>query len=616
MRDELLQYYERELTYLRRLGAEFGKRYPRVASGLQLEPTRSEDPHVERLLEGFAFLAARVHLKIDDEFPEMTQALLGSVYPEYARPVPSMSLVQLQLDPDKGKLTTGYSVPKESLLYSRPVGGVQCRFRTSYDTTLWPVSVSEAGWVAPHALDPPVRGTESVAALRVLLRTPGDVPFAKLDIKSLRFYLNAEPNVAAALYELLCNNCVRILVRRPPVKGKGGDATVITLPPSALRPVGFEPDEGVLPLPRRSHIGFRLLTEYFTFPEKYFFLDLTGLERLRAAAFGDAAEVIVLISRFERGERRGLLEGAISADTIRLGCTPIVNLFPHTSEPVLLTQRRHEYQLVPDARRRDAVGVYSVEDVTAVTGSRDTTVHFEPLYSYRHGAATEGDKHFWHATRRPRGWRGDEAADVFLSFVDAKATASHPDIDSVTARLLCFNADLPSRLQIGDPAGDFEMPGGGPVRRISALVNPTPLIPAPSSSVLLWRLVSLLSLNFVSLVDGGPATLQEVLALHNLRDSPAGEKQIQAIVGLTQAPAYARISGEHGLAFARGQRIELELDEEQFAGGGVYLFASVLERFFGVYTSLNSFNVLRARTRQRKEVLKECVPRAGWKALV
>jgi type VI secretion system protein ImpG len=612
MRDELLQYYERELTYLRRLGAEFGKRYPRVASGLQLEATRSDDPHVERLLEGFAFLAARVHLKIDDELPEITQALLGSVYPEYTRPVPSLSLVHFQLDPEQGKLTGGYQVPQGTLLYTRAAGGVQLKFRTSYDTTLWPVTVSEAAWVAPHQLDPPVRGTDAVAALRLVLRTPADVPLSKLDLQSLRFYLNAESNVAPVLYELLCNNCIRIMVRQP---GRG-DAGAVTLPASALRPVGFEPEEGVLPLPRRSHVGFRLLTEYFTFPEKFFFLDLTGLAALKAADFGEQAEIVILISRFERPERRALLEGAVSADTIRLGCTPVINLFPHTAEPVLLTQRRPDYQLVADARRRDAIGIYSVEEVRVVPGLRAEPIRYEPLYSYRHGSHGDGPRHYWHATRRSRRVGNREVSDVFLSFVDTSANTIHPDGDSATASLLCFNADLPSQLQIGDPAGDFEMPGSGPVRRITALVNPTPLISAPSSSAMLWRLVSLLSLNFVSLVEGGPATLQEVLRLHNLLDSPGGDRQIQAITSLAAEPAYARISSEHGLTFARGQRIDIELDEEQFAGGGVYLFASVLERFFGLYTSLNSFSVLRARTRSRKETLKEWPARAGWKALV
>jgi type VI secretion system protein ImpG len=379
--------------------------------------------------------------------------------------------------------------------------------------------------------------------------------------------------------------------------------------------VGFELDEGLLPVPRRSFVGYRLLTEYFTFPEKFYFLDITGLERLRGGGFGNELELVFLVSRFERAERRTLLESAVSADTIRLGCTPVINLFPRASEPVLLTQRRAEYQLVADARRRDAVEIYSVEGVSAVTAGRPETLHFEPLYSYRHGTGPTSGL-FWTATRRPRDWRSTGAWDVFLAFVDLGAKLAHPEGDAVTARLLCYNADLPRRLPIGDPRGDFTLPGGGPVSRISALVQPTGLIRPRAEGSLLWRLVSLLSLNFTTLAEGGPEPLQELLRLHNLRDSPAAEKEIQAISAIGTSRTYARIAGEHGLAFGRGQRVALALEEEQFAGGTVYLFASVLERFLGLYTSLNSFTVLRVSTSQRKEVLREWPPRAGWKALV
>ena len=612
MQDELLQYYERELTYLRRLGAEFGRQYPRVAAGLQLEPTKSDDPHVERLLEGFAFLAARVHLRLDSDFPLITEALLDTVYPEYTRPIPSMSLVQFHVDPEQGQVTTGYVIPRETLLHSRDVGGVACRFRTCYETTLWPLEVADAAWVAPHQLQPPVRATDAVAALRVRLQAKGEAGFAKLPLESLRCYLNAEPAVAAALYELLCNNCLEILLRNP---ARPADPPV-RLPATALRPVGFELAEGVLPVPRRSFVGYRLLTEYFTFPEKYFFLDLSGLERLRGSPFGAQLELVFLISRFERAERRALLEGAVNADVIRLGCTPVINLFPRVSEPVLLTQRRPEYPIIADARRRDAIEIYAVEEVTAVTAGRADTLRLEPLYAYRHGRPEDLNRLYWSVSRRPRDWRATGAWDTHISFVDLDAVLAKPDADAVTARLLCYNADLPRRLTIGDPKGDFELPGGGPVRRIAALAQPTPLIRPRVESALLWRLVSLLSLNFVSLVEGGPAGLQELLKLHNLRDSAAADKEIQAIVELSASPTYARIAGEHGLAFGRGHRVVLGLDEDQFAGGGVFLFASVIERFLGLYTSLNSFNVLKVTTRQRREAVKEWPPRAGWKALV
>jgi len=211
MRDDLLEYYERELAYVRRLGAEFGRRYPGVAAALQLEPTKSDDPHVERLLEGFAFLAARVHLKIDDEFPVITEALFETIYPEYTRPVPSLSLVQFHLNPEQGKLTTGYDIPRDTPLKVRSAGSV--RFQTCYDTTLWPLEIAEASWTSPHQLRPAVRASEAAAALRIVVRSPPDLPIASLEMKTLRFHLNAEPNVAAALYELLCNNTVRVLVR-------------------------------------------------------------------------------------------------------------------------------------------------------------------------------------------------------------------------------------------------------------------------------------------------------------------------------------------------------------------------------------------------------------------
>jgi type VI secretion system protein ImpG len=614
MRDDLLEYYERELTYIRRLGAEFGRRYPRVAGALQLEPTKSDDPHVERLLEGFAFLAARVHLKLDDEFPVITEALFETIYPEYSRPIPSLSLAQFHLDPEQGKLTGGFRIPRDTPLNMRSANGVACRFQTSYDTTLWPLDVTEASWTSPHQLQPPVRASDAVAALKVVLRSPPDLPIGNMGLDTLRFHVNAEPNVAAALYELLCNNCVRILLRRPGAANAERDT--VSLAPSSLRPLGFEPDEGVLPIPRRSFVGYRLLTEYFAFPEKFYFFDLSGLEPLSGSGGGSALEIVFLISRFERGERRALLEGAVRADTIRLGCTPVVNLFRRASEPVLLSQRRAEYMVVPDAQRRNAVEIYSVEDVTAVTPGRGPIVHFAPLYSHRHGATAGEARHFWTATRRPRGWHADDGWDVFLSFADLDGTTVHPDVVAVTARVLCHNGDLPSRLPIGDPDGDFDVPGGAPIRRVAALVQPTSLVQPPVTRGLLWRLASFLSLNFVSLVDGGVQTLQELLRLHDPRQSAAGEKQIQAILALAATPMHTRLNVDGALAFARGHRVDLELDEEQFAGGGVYLFSSVLERFLGLYTSLNSFNVLRLKTRQRREIMKEWPPRAGWKTLV
>ncbi|MGH7553994.1 MAG: type VI secretion system baseplate subunit TssF [Longimicrobiales bacterium] len=613
MRDDLLHYYERELAFLRRTGAEFGKRYPKVAGRLLLEPNKCDDPHVERLLEGFALLAARVHLKIDDDFPEISDALLNVVYPHYVRPIPSMSLVQFHLDQEQGKLLSGLRVPRGSLLYSRPVAGMPCRFQTCYDTTLWPVTVAAAKWMAPHELKPPIRGGDAIAALRVELRGLPDVRFSKLELETIRFHINAESNLASTLYEVLCNSCTSVLVRD---LSPGSRAAPVVLPGASVAPVGFGEDEGMVPYPRRSFLGYRILQEYFVFPDKFMFIDVGGFDRVREAGFGEAVELVFLISSFERAERRAILETGVNADTLRLGCTPIVNLFPLTSEPVLLTQREQEYLVVPDARRRAATSIYSVDDVVAVSPGAAAPYRFEPFYSFRHGRDEGAQRMFWYARRRPTGWLQDEGTDVYLSFVDESARMVYPDLDAVTARLTCFNADLPSRLPFGSATGDFEMPGGGPIAKIMTLVKPTRVVQPPLGKPQLWRLISQLSLNYVSLEEGGAEGLRELLRLHNFVDSAYGEKQIDGIRDVRGSACYARIEGEHGITFARGHRVEIDFDEEQFAGGGVYLLASVLERFLGLYVSMNSFCVLAARSLQRKSLMREWAPRAGRKALL
>jgi type VI secretion system protein ImpG len=628
MREELLNYYERELTFIRRMGAEFAQRYPKVAGRLMLEPNKCEDPHVERMLEGFAFLAARVHLKIDDDFPEISEALLNIVYPHYVRPIPSMSIAEFKLDPEQGKLTTGYKLPRGTKLFSRPVDGVPCRFQSCYDTTLWPLGVTAAQWTTPDRLRPAARLGDAVSVLRLELRCAPDISFAKLGLESLRFYLDGAGNLTAALYELLSTSGRDIIVRElpgePRAPGASAALKMITLPASALTPAGLGPNEGLLPYPGRSFEAYRLIQEYFVFPEKYLFLDLAGFTQVAAAGFGGAIEVLIPIPAYERTEWRPMLEAGVAQSTFRLGCTPIVNLFPHVSEPILLTQRGSEYPIVADARRRLTTEIFSVDDVIAVTPDSERTLHFRPFYGAAraaqraepNGAAPELAGLHWLAKRRASGWRTDDGADVMLSFADRSGRSAHPDQDTVTARLTCFNGDLPSRLSFGNPAGDFEMDGAGPVRQITALIKPTRVIQPTLGNGQTWRLVSQLSLNYLSLVESGAEALRETLRLYDFAESASARKQIDGILGVESAPTFARIVTDHGLTFARGRRVEIEFDEEQFTGSGVFLFGTVLERFFGLYASMNSFSVLSATSRQRKRPVHEWGPRAGWKPLL
>jgi type VI secretion system protein ImpG len=613
VRDELLLYYERELTFLRQMGVQFADKYPKIASRLSLEPDKCEDPHVERLLEAFAFLAARVHLKIDDEFPEITEALLSIIYPHFIRPVPSMTIADFRVNPAQGQIGGGLKIPRGSMLSSRPVGGVPCKFRTCYDTYVWPLSVVAAEWKTPDRLQPAIKAPEAAAALRVELKCWPDITFEKLRPNPLRFFLNGESGLIHTLYELLCSRCSQILVRDPT---PGSRLRPVELRPDALRPVGFAEDEGMLPYPRRSFTGYRLLHEYFTFPEKFFFLDLTGLEAALAGGFKDRAELIFLIAPFELAERRQALELGVTKKTFQTACAPVVNLFEQTAEPILLTERRFDYPIVPDIRRPNATEVFSVDEVVSVRPDTQEPVRFEPFYSFRHGLAGSRGQVFWMASRRASGRRDDDGTEMFLSLVDLEQRPVAPDVDSLTVRLTCTNRDIPSRLPFGMESGDFELESGAPVHSIMALRKPTPALRPPTGKSSLWRLVSHLSLNYLSLVAQGREALQEILKLYNFTNSSYSVKQIEGITNLKSRPQFARIVSENGITFARGTRVDLELDEENFVGGGAYLFASVIEHFLGLYVTLASFSQLSVSTRQRKEVLRLWPPRAGSRILL
>ena len=610
MRNELRNYYESELTFLRQVGAEFADKYPKIASRLVLDTDRCEDPHAERLLEAFALLAARVHLRIDDDFPQITEALLNILYPHYLRPVPSMTVAQFHTDPDSGKLTSSLKIPKGTVLYSRPVEGVPCKFRTSYDCTLWPLKVAQAQWMTPDRVRPALRASEA-AVLRVEFECFQDVSFEKLELEKLSFYLNGESAVVHSLYELLCRNCARILVRDP-LKPK---APILELSARNLEPMGFGEDEDVLPYPRRSFMGYRLLQEYFAFPEKFFFLSLKGLSALQRAGLTTKAELLFLISPFEQDGRHQRLEVAVNEKTLRLGCAPIINLFGQVAEPILVDQTRYQYPIVPDARRRQTMEIYSVDEVVSTDAETHQTVMYHPLYSERHVVKGTSPA-YWYINRAVSNRKGDEGTDVFLSLVDLSTRPMQLDYDTVTVRCTCTNRDLVARLPFGSEAGDFEMTGAAAIKRIVALHKPTQTLRPPLDGRTLWSLISHLSLNYLSIVEDGKEALQKILELYDFSDSADINKQISGIISLSSRRHFTRVASEYGVGFARGTRVEIEFDEEQFSGSGAYLFASVLEKFFSLYTSMNSFTQLVARSRQRKEALEEWAPRAGQSILI
>ena len=608
MRDELLPYYERELKFIRQMAGEFAEKYPKVAGRLLLQPDTCEDPHVERLIEAFALLAGRVHRKLDDEFPEITEALLDVLYPHYLRPVPPQAIVQFQLDPSQSapastKLKSGIPI------HSKPENGNVCSFRTCYPVTLWPLRVTGASVSAVDRFATPGMPADAAAVIRIGIECLGGLRLEQLPLDSLRFYLSGESAAVHTLYEFLFLNAGRIAVRSLPAREGAAHAI---LPAGSLQPVGFTSDEGILPYSDRSFLGYRLLQEYFSFPEKFLFVDLKGLDRLPKSGFGTAFEILIYLKQPDQPHRLISLEQSVGIDAFQLGCTPMVNLFERIAEPIRITQTKSEYHIVPDQHRQWATEVYSVDRVASASYLEEPRV-YEPFYALRHGTADDTHKHFWCTHRRPSFRKNDNGTDLYLSLVDLDFNAALPPDEMLTLQVTCTNRDQAPLLKLSGEFGELE-PEGAALVRARCLRKPTPTVRPPTRRGLQWRLISHLSLNHLSIVDKGTEALQEILRLYDFSSDPAIRKQIAGITAVTSRSSISRVRSSTGVAFCRGTDVTLEFDESQYVGTGVFLLASVLQRFLGLYAAVNSFSRLTAQT--RKGVLKQWPPLAGEQILL
>ncbi len=600
MDDSLLSYYEQELSYIRRMGEEFARKYPKIAGRLLLEHDRSADPHTERLIEAFAFISGRIHKKIDDDFPEITGALFNIIYPHYNNPIPSLTIARFE--PIMQNITeAGYLLERGTKLYSKPVNGTSCQFTTCQPVQIWPVTVEDAELREPERL---VRNAQQVIHIR--LKTANNIMFSDMHMESLRFYLHGQHDHVFHLYELLFNNVCHVKCEYQTEKGGRG---AFSLAPSCIRPVGFEDEEAVLPFSQRSFPGYRLLFEYFAFAERFLFFDLSGLDRLKGQARTESIDVWIYIDRPAR------TNVVVDQDTFWLNCAPAVNLFSKIAEPIRVEQRRTEYRVVPDIRRQQATEVFSIDRVTASSPTAPGKEYeYRPFYSMRHhlGMDTDSRKAYWHMQRRESNRKGDSGTDVYLSFTDLDFRPTDPGVEVLTVHVTCTNRDLPARLPVGMPKGDFDLEIAAPISMVTAVMKPTRTRRLSSHGGLHWRLISHLSLNYLSIVQGGEDALKEILSLYDFDNSPATIQQINGISRLSSSYVTRRV----GRSLARGVRVVIEFDEDKYVGTGIFLFASILERFLGQYVSVNSFSQLVAKSIQSSEVLKEWPPRSGNRILL
>ena len=609
-----LDYYQEELIYLRRMGAQFARLHPQAASRLELGADQCPDPQVERLIESFAFLTARIRRDLDDEFPELATALLGVLYPHLVSPLPSVTIAHLQVDPSQGKLASGYTVEKGTELFAsaideqarRPASPLDrpvCRFRTCYPVTLWPVEVEWAGVEGPekHGMDERVPGVRAV--LRLRLRALQGT-FAEMECRRLRFYLNGETTGhASRLYQLIFQHVRRVAVLPP-------DEAVPVLLPEAdtLLPVGLGADEDVLPYPAHAHPAYRLLQEYFVARRKFFFFDLDHVDCSRG---GKTLDLLFFLDRAPSETVR------LDARNFVLGCTPIVNLFTRVTEPVRLDGFQSEYRLAADARHESTTEIHSLLEVDAVDRESARTERLEPFYSFRHQVQPSAPSCYWHSRRSPAMGGEQRGTDVYLSFVDAGFRTTAPAARTVFARALCTNRrlaeQLPERaiLQLEVPA---------PVRSVTTLHVPTRARDPVLGGAALWRLVSHLSVGYLSLAEGDAEhslqALQEILRLYAAFGTETVETRIGGIQEIRCRPMVRRIGPDAWRGFCRGTEITLTFSQDAFAGTSPFLLAAVLNRCFARYVSVNSFTQLAVRMSNSEEVWKQWPPMTGERVLL
>lgn len=614
MSETLDAWYQRELDYFRHTAAEFSDRFPKIANRLNLSGSDIRDPHVERLIQAFAYLNARTRHKLDDSFPELADAMLGILYPHMVTPVPSMSVLRFGLNPSQKDQTDGFPIPAGRSLETEEIDGYQCRFRTCYPVTLFPLNIDSVQLFPQPFSGPstPQKGNaESV--LRFKMSTfDQKKKLGSYKLNNLRFYINISNfEKAAKLLQCVLEDCVEVVLHDE-------NGTTEIMSPKCIRHVGLAHDEAVIPDNPRSFPGYRLLTEYFALPQKFLFFEVTGIRQESLAKMGNQLELSLLLKDFVED-----LQNAVSAETVLTGCTPVINLFHRTADAIPMSHRSSEYRIIPDARAERAMEIHTVRDVRVETEAGSVR-EFRPFYSVQH-SGTSAKTGYWHATRRPGPVEGDSGAlnqptQTWISLVDPEFSTRRNASGTIYTDLVCFNRDLPETLAQQRTAGQvqFDIVGGrGPVSEIECLLAPTPTHRRHLGRRNLWPLISQLSLNHLALLGSKDAVdaFREILVLNDVKESLQTQNLVDGLKAISSEKDVQRM----GSAFARGTKVKILLEDENFIGDSAYLFSSILNHFLGMYTSINSFTKLSATTVNRdaqKEEPWTWPPQTGNRTLI
>ena len=583
---------------MREMGAEFAAQFPKIAGRLGMDGIAVADPYVERIMEGVAFLAARVQLKLDAEFPRFTQRLLEIVYPNYLAPTPAMLVAQFRPQLSETNLAQGFVIPRGSAMRSQLSKGDEtaCEFRTAQDVTLWPLEITHAEYFT-FAPDLPINkfplGESVKGGIRLKIRTTAGLKFNQLSLDQLRLFLSGSEEIAYKLHEL----CLGAALGMAVAPATRPWPWYNFLPAVNIQPAGYSDEQGLLPVSLRSFQGYRLLQEYFAFPQRFLFVDLNGLGPAVQKYAGEELEIVLL---FSRGD--AVLENVVDAANFSLYCAPAINLFRKRADRIHLTDNTYEYHVIPDRTRPMDFEVFDVTSVTGYGVGSDSEQPFLPFYAAYHTEVQEQHAYFT-VQREPRllsvaqkrmGTRSSYiGSEVFLSLVDPEEAPYSGDLRQLAITTLCTNRDLPLQMPLGLGKTDFTLDSAAPLEDIRCVKGPSrPYSPLWSGPVA-WQFVSHLSLNYLSLMNTdereGAAALREMLELYAMSSDSGVKKQIEGVRKVSVKPLVRRLPMPGPITFGRGLEIGLHLEAPAFQGSSAFLFGSVMEQFFARYVSLNSF---------------------------
>jgi type VI secretion system protein ImpG len=613
MDTRLLHHYNTELNFMREMGSEFARHFPKVAGRLGMEGLECADPYVERMLEGFAFLTARVHLKIEEEYPRFCQHLLEIVYPDYLAPLPSMTVVQLQPDCGDADLANGLTIERGTSLESGLGPNMQtpCEYRTAHDVELFPVTVVDADYLGTRAalanmgIKP---GRQVSAGLRIGIEAAKGVDLSALKMKELPLFLAGSGTVPTALYEhVLAGVCGFTIIT-----GDKKERQVFPLSKDNVCSFGFEPEQALLDYQSRSFEGYRLLREYFAFSERFRFVNFTGLDKVLPKGTGQRFDLVIHLD-----SRNSDLENVIGKQNFLPFCVPAINLFPKRADRITLNNLDHEFHVLADRSRPMDYEVHQVLSASGYGAQAEERKKFLPFYGLKDDHVPAEDSAFYTIHRKSRllssrqhssgarsGYLGQE---VFISLVDSEEVPYSTKLAQLGVKTMCSNRDLPMQIPLGQKSGDFTLKVNAPVEKIRCVAGPTRPRTQVTTGDFAWRIINHLSLNYLSLIDDNPeegaAALRELLQLYSKGDT-VDERQVNGLMTVTANAVTRRLPIPGPISFGRGLEIKLVLDETAFEAGGMYLFGSVLTEFFRKYVSINHVTETIVHTDSKTEVAR------------